>query len=349
MAKKNILLVGSGGVGTIAAFTLESSGLAEVTAVVRSDYDKVISSGYQIESVDHGSLQGWKPHRIVKSAKEATEELGKDKLFDFIVVCTKVVPELYKTEDLIRDAVTPGHSTIVLLQNGIEIEKPVADIFPENIVLSGVSMIGSINYGGRIVQFEHDIVSFGYYVSGHHLVVDLKAKLEEFVALYSPKCYECTIVEDLTFSRWKKLVYNSTINTVCALTELDSGRAYLSGVDKSVILPAMQEVKAIAKAAMGGIELPEGVDVAMLTSDDGVYYKPSMQVDREKRNPMEIEVILGNPLRIAKNLDVAAPILTLIYGLLKGVQFKILEERGYIKVPEDCRRTVSEPIWDFSD
>lgn len=345
MDKKNILLVGSGGVGTIAAFTLESSGLAQVTSVVRSDYDKVVNSGYYIDSVDHGIVENWRPSRIVKSAKEAVEKLGEGQHFDYIVVCTKVLPELYRTEDLIRDAVSRGYSTIVLLQNGIEIETPVSEEFSENIILSGISMIGSINYGGKIVQFEHDRVSFGYYEDGHHSVSDLKAKLDDFVAIYSKKCIYCQVIEDLTFGRWKKLVYNSTINSVCALTELDTGRAYLSGIDKSMIIPAMQEIKAIAKASMGGKELPENVDLDMLTSDDGIYYKPSMQVDREKGNPMEIEVILGNPLKIAAKLGIDTPILTIIYRLLKGVQFKIFEHRGYIEIPENCQRSKTEPIW----
>lgn len=343
MSRKNVLVVGAGGVGVIAALTLHLSGLAHVSMVVRSDYDRVIDDGYTIESVDHGDLLGWKPDRIVKSVSEAVMHMGS-KLFDFVVVCTKVLPELYKTEELIEDAVTPGVTTVVLLQNGIGIEESVANEFRDNVVLSGTSMIGSINYGGKIVQFEHDIVSFGYYESGYQEVAEMRKKLAEFGQLYSARCYKCTLVDDLAFARWKKLVYNSTINTVCALTELDSGRAYLSGIDETIIMPAMQEIKAIAKAAMG-VDLPDGVDKDMLTSDDGVYYKPSMQVDREKGNPLELEAILGNPLRIAKDLGVPAPILTVVYNLLKGVQFKLLEQRGYLKVPKEYKRDTTEPIW----
>jgi ketopantoate reductase len=69
----NICLVGSGGVGTIAAVVLEKSGRARVTAVLRSKFDIVNEQGWDIESVDHGRLKNWKPSRggseVVQSSK----------------------------------------------------------------------------------------------------------------------------------------------------------------------------------------------------------------------------------------------------------------------------------------
>jgi ketopantoate reductase len=59
----NVCLVGSGGVGTIGSVVLEKSGRAKVTAVLRSKYKAVSERGWDIESVDHGVLKGWKPNR----------------------------------------------------------------------------------------------------------------------------------------------------------------------------------------------------------------------------------------------------------------------------------------------
>lgn len=58
----NICLVGSGGVGTMAAVVLEKAG-ARVTAVMRSKHDVVSEKGWNIDSVDHGILNGWKSSR----------------------------------------------------------------------------------------------------------------------------------------------------------------------------------------------------------------------------------------------------------------------------------------------
>jgi len=59
--KLKILLIGSGGIGTVTAYALETGGLAEVTAILRSNYAVVEKNGFTIDSVDHGYIQGWRP------------------------------------------------------------------------------------------------------------------------------------------------------------------------------------------------------------------------------------------------------------------------------------------------
>lgn len=59
--KANILLLGCGAVGTLAAVTLEKSERATVTAVLRSNFTAVGQKGFTIDSIDHGSLTGWRP------------------------------------------------------------------------------------------------------------------------------------------------------------------------------------------------------------------------------------------------------------------------------------------------
>lgn len=336
-----ILLIGSGGVGTIASLALEQHGKARVTSVLRSDYEKVLEKGFQIKSPDYGNKHNWRPTRVVKSISEAKTAVGE---FDYVVVCIKVIPEIIKTEDVIRDAISPK-TKIVLIQNGIDIEEPVSQAFPGNIVLSGVSMIGVTNRHGVIEQLEHDALQVGYYYNKalNHETQVFAAK--SFVELYGNKA---SYNDDIFFARWRKLVYNSSLNTISALTLLDTGRLYLSGLDKSIVLPAMKEVITIANKALESHnkKLPDGIDVAMLLSDDGTWYKPSMYVDVEKGNPIELEPILGNVLRESQRLKVDAPILTVIYHLLKGIQFGLLEKRGEIKCEESPPvRAKTEPIW----
>lgn len=75
-----VLLVGCGAVGTMCAFTLQNSRLAEVTAVLRSNFDIVESSGFHIRSVDHGEIWNWKPrHRKSRSFRPILD-VGQDQL-----------------------------------------------------------------------------------------------------------------------------------------------------------------------------------------------------------------------------------------------------------------------------
>jgi ketopantoate reductase len=60
-SKARVLLVGSGGIGTIAALNLEHGKLAEVSCVLRSNYATVVKRGFQINSCEHGKIQNWRP------------------------------------------------------------------------------------------------------------------------------------------------------------------------------------------------------------------------------------------------------------------------------------------------
>lgn len=57
----NVLVVGCGGVGTLMAYALEKGGRASVTAVLRSNFAVVAEKGFDIDSVNHGQIEGWRP------------------------------------------------------------------------------------------------------------------------------------------------------------------------------------------------------------------------------------------------------------------------------------------------
>lgn len=57
-----VLVVGGGGIGTIAALNLYTGDGCHITMVLRSSYDKVIKDGFTIDSIDHGNITSWKPH-----------------------------------------------------------------------------------------------------------------------------------------------------------------------------------------------------------------------------------------------------------------------------------------------
>lgn len=59
--KDRILLVGCGGIGTIAALNLEHGSLAQVSCVLRSNYATVVEKGFDITSYEHGHVQNWHP------------------------------------------------------------------------------------------------------------------------------------------------------------------------------------------------------------------------------------------------------------------------------------------------
>ncbi|EOD51986.1 putative 2-dehydropantoate 2-reductase family protein [Neofusicoccum parvum UCRNP2] len=279
MAKSNILVVGFGGIGTMTAYNLEVGGLATVTGVLRSNYDLVKERGFRIWSVDHGDIESWRPSQIPNVKDESLAP------FDFIVVCTKNVPDIHPTvAEIIAPAVTPGHTAIVLVQNGLNIEKPIIAAFPSNIVISGISRMSSTELSaGKIFQQDHDILILGAFRNPN---LELEKELEvakRFTDLYNASGkasgqYE----EDVAFARWRKLVYNASFNSICAITGMDTSRIkQAKSPVTELLLPVMLEIKSIARAA--GVKLPADQEDTTLGGDPiDSYFRPSMQQDIEK-------------------------------------------------------------------
>ncbi|EEH39103.2 2-dehydropantoate 2-reductase [Paracoccidioides lutzii Pb01] len=355
---RNILLVGSGGVGTIASLVLEKSRCARVTAILRSRYAVVKEKGWNIESVDHGTLKGWRPSRgefgsqhaslqnqttvitleqrrangksdeVVSSVESAME--AETEPFDYVVVTTKQPPDVFSVSDLIRPTVTLGLTTVVLIQNGINIEVPVIEAFSTNTVMSSITMIGSRTEGeNTIIQLGPDIQIMGpYFHTGLERCVQAQ-QAREFVKIYKAgregEEAKCTYSEEMPVARWQKLLSKATLNTLCTLMRLDVGELLSSGDRESLLVPAMWEVHSIAKAA-GAPPSQDMIPFYAYQQPDDCRYRPSMLLDLENGRPMELEVLLGLPLQISKALGVSTPILSTVYEALKVVRWKSAQE-----------------------
>lgn len=213
--------------------------------------------------------------------------MGKEGLkpFDFIVVTTKNIADVSPTvAELIAPAVTAEHTSIVLLQNGLNIEKPLLAVFPTNPVLSGVSLIGATETSpGVILHGDRDRLIVGAFTNPNIPLSTSITSAQRFVQLYSASGkVSCTCEENVGFVRWRKLVYNACYNSACAVTHMDTSRMrILKYPIDDVVRPLMLEIVVIAKAA--GYVLPESIVEDMIHCDpQDTYFKPSMQQDIEK-------------------------------------------------------------------
>ena len=346
-----ILSIGLGGVGVIAAYTLQEFNKdVEVTAVIRLDYDKVTKDGYTISSIDYGgrkdgtsNITGFRPSHIVKSIDDAAE-FGP---FDYVVVSTKLVPtntprDIWNEVTKHNDKVFHDHSAIVLVQNGIFIEKYWEKLIPLGIsLISGVSYISSVNTNGFVTQYGHDSLLLGLFDSNKG---DPKL-VERFVDLYETDHNSSILDPNPRYTRWKKLLYNASFNTICCLTNLDVGKVYGLGEESEVIKPLMQEIQLAANkdlATVGSETLIKDDDIELLlyavkTADGQSDYQPSMLVDFRNNRPIELEIILGNVIRqfaeIGGDVKKEIPNLMFTYHLLKVVQYGL--SNGFYKEPNE--------------
>ena len=213
--------------------------------------------------------------------------MGSERLkpFDFIVVTTKNIADVSPTvAEIIAPAVTVGHTAIVLQQNGLNIERPLLEAFPNNPCLSGVSLIGATETSpGVILHDDRDRLIIGAFTNPNMPIETSTRVARSFVELYSASGkVTCTYNENVGFVRWRKLVYNACYNSACAITHMDTSKMrILKYPIDDVVRPLMLEIVAIAKAA--GHELPESIVEDMINCDpEDTFFKPSMQQDIEK-------------------------------------------------------------------
>lgn len=199
--------------------------------------------------------------------------------------CTKNIPDINPTIcDIIAPAVTPGHTAIVLIQNGLNIQKPLFNRFPTNIIISGVSRIDAHEIAPGIVeQKQNDLLHIGAFENDHLSNEEQQAAAQRFVDIYSAGGKTtCLYKPDVDFDRWSKLVYNASFNPICALTGLNTGDLQKVGrLIDTLVIPAMKEVLDVAHVA--GHSLPENVVEDTIRSnpiDENIA--PSMQIDLQK-------------------------------------------------------------------
>lgn len=152
---------------------------------------------------------------------------------------------------------------------------------------------------------------------------NVKAAADQFMDILTNAGSEATWYDDVQEKRWNKLMLNASWNPICALT-LSRDAAFLlasPGADK-VVQDVMLEVVAIAQRLGYHSITAEAAKEQLKRANariGGKGIEPSMLVDVLTERRMEVEAILGNPVKIAKEHGIAVPRLELLYGLAKAL------------------------------
>ena len=310
--KPRILVVGTGAIGGFYGGKLAQAG-AVVSTLCRSDYETVKSKGITVTST-LGNFH-FTPEKVIRDLGE----YGPPP--DYILVGLKVLPEI-DTAAIIKEVVG-AETAIVLLQNGVEIEEPVARAFPDNEIVSGLAFICATRTSpGHIDHTDFGRVVIGRYPAGKSV------KADELARLFKEAGLKCELTEDAVTARWRKLVWNAPFNPISVLGGGADTKTMMENPESlELARKVMEEVCLIAAAA--GHPLPEEVVQQNIDGTRAMApYKSSMLVDFEAARPMEVEAILSNGLRVAKRHGVSAPHMESLYGLLKLVDSKIRVQKS---------------------
>lgn len=289
------------------------------------------ADGFHVDSGVYGKGIHFKP-KVARSPAEAAE--ANPDGFDYLIIATKALPDA-RTAEVIRPAIAEGKTAIVLIQNGVGIEDEYATAFPKNPILSCVVYLPTTQISpGRIEMGDNERLEIGTFPSAAYEQPHVKASADRFMTIMKEVGCNAQWFADVQEKRWKKLLLNAPWNPMCALT-LSRDVALLDatpdGAAESVILDVMLEVVAIS-AALGYESINEQAARHQLerakVRSGGKGIEPSMLVDVLWERRMEVETILGNPVKVARKLGVAVPRMETLYVLSKA-----LDEAVALRVP----------------
>jgi 2-dehydropantoate 2-reductase len=292
--------LGGGAIGAFYGGYLSKAGL-RVSVVCRSNYEVVKQSGFTIKSI-LGDYQ-FKPTHVYQPAE------NPDEFPDYLLVCTKVLSQDHAPGFMA--AFVGEKTTIVLIQNGIDIELGVQKAFPNNKLISGIAFICvSQHQPGQIHHIDYGRLVLGGYPSGQSDEVDY------LTACFNQVKLPCRGSATIQKERWQKLIWNAPFNPLSVLTGVSTDKLIAAKDSYKLVKGIMKEVQVIA-ASCGHILPDTLIDKNLTDTQSMPPYKTSMLLDYEAGKPIELEAILGDPISIAQNNNVDCPLMMIVYGLLK--------------------------------
>jgi 2-dehydropantoate 2-reductase len=307
-----ILVFGTGSIGATYAFLLSRAiPPSNIITVCRSNFEVASRDGFTIHSTLWGENLNVKPV-VVRSIDEAVR-IDEGTAFDYILVCSKALKSTPPTPELIKPAVSSS-TTIVLIQNGIAIEEPYAKLFPNNPLLSTVVYLPATQISPGIIQHkEVELLHIGSYPASKSIV-----PAQQFADLLKEAGAKAEVHQDVQFERWSKLLINASWNPICALSRSRDVQILKSSAEAhDFVREVMLEIAAVANSC-GYAGINEDLidfQLARASVRELPGVQPSMQADALAGRKMEVEAIVGNVVKIARENAVPTPMLRTIYIL----------------------------------
>jgi 2-dehydropantoate 2-reductase len=324
-----ILIVGAGAIGALYASRLAVVPNVSVSVICRSNYAAVSAHGFRVSSPQYGEYT-FTPARTFANPAEARKS-GVH--WDYIVVSTKALPDV-SDDSAILEGLVGDRTAIVLIQNGLGVEEPYAKRFPRAAICSAVTI-------ATCAQPEHGVIKHNRWTrinSGAylpHLDVGETRETDAAVVAANDAFVDLLVaggVKDasayshakLQLVRWHKIAINASMNPSSVLTLGSTNNAmaadpelqrHLKGVMTEILETAP---KVLGQPMPAEFATPDAIIRSTLRNTSGS--RPSMAMDWEAGKRMEIEVILGNPIRIARERGFEMPRLQSLYALVRMAQ-----------------------------
>lgn len=242
--------------------------------------------------------------------------------FDYIVCAHKAVNPS-KVPPLLKNAVD-DKTTFVIIQNGVGNEEPFRNTYPKNTIISCVTWVGGTQVSpGVIKHTKSEDMQMGLFPNP---LVDPEleqARLDTFAEFLKNGKTVFQVEKDIQVKRWEKTVWNAAWNSITTLTDVNTQDWLSSSAEATPITKRlMREVIDVAKRC--GVPLEYSLADALVNkilAMPGIF--SSMHTDAKAGRPLEVDVILGYPMKKAREFDMDVPVLSTIYSLTTAVNERL--------------------------
>jgi 2-dehydropantoate 2-reductase len=242
----------------------------------------------------------------------ATSDPAELPEFDFGIVSCKATQT---AEALGPVAHLFSHGALLCAQNGFGSEEIVAGLAKTFVIRAATFMSGT-RHSDTHVQYELDTPTW----MGPYEPSDTPfSVVKEFADLICAGGLKAIALEDARPAQWSKLIFNSSVNSVSALTELVHCREFAKedefGDLGHLLRSLIEEGKQVAAGL--GIALYED-PWEMNKIGARTDHPPSMLYDIRHKLKTEIDFLGGAIAREADRAGLSAPLHTALYRLIRG-------------------------------
>jgi len=300
MPTRSYAILGTGALGGYYGGLLARAGF-ETHFLLRSDFAHVQQHGLTVESIRGGFTISAEQIHVHGNPADLPP-------CDVAVVCLKTTQN-DQLPALLKHCVKPD-GVVLVLQNGLHPEADAAKIVGDDRVLGGLCFLCSNKTApGHIQHLDYGHIHLGRYAPapGTRGITDTPDTSKIPGAKHFPGVVEdfnaanieTAAVDDLRLSRWKKLVWNIPYNGLSVVLNQTTDVMMADPPTRRRIEALMHEVQAAALAVDGKV-IEDGFIATMLSYTAKMKpYKTSMMLDYEAGRAMEVEAIVGDPLRAA--------------------------------------------------
>lgn len=150
-----------------------------------------------------------------------------------------------------------------------------------------------------------------------------RRRLDEFASLLTHGKTVFQVVPNIQVQRWEKVVWNAAWNSLTTLTLLDT-KSWLGSSPDALPLTRRLMTEVIDVARRLGVPIEHSLVDTLI---DKIMAMPgigsSMQTDYKNGRPMEVDVILGTPVKKARELGMDIPTVETLYVILTAINGRL--------------------------